>query len=212
MLGLVARLLGGAITPLVDQFSASSARLLRKLALFLVAGISLVVVLLALTIAFDLWIASLAGAIAGALAVAGVYLLVALVAIYLALRPAQPRRKRNEGQRPQEQAAEAAESRLDAQIDGFVAPLLRILQNLGLRREQLAVLAGTSLAKQVGPLPLVGLAILAGFLIGRMWGGWRAILRSDLVTTLLSTDILASLFGAARSQAADEPADPPGDG
>ena len=81
MLGFIARLVGGALDPLIDQVSTASARLLRKLALFLVAGVCLVVVLIALTIAFDLWVASKLGAIAGALAVAGVYLAVAIAAV-----------------------------------------------------------------------------------------------------------------------------------
>lgn len=194
MLGFAARLLGGAITPVIDQITHSSARLLRKLALFLLAGLCLVVVLIALTVAFDLWISSLAGPIAGALAVAGVYLLVAIIAVTLALR--SPASK----VRPPEDAAHRAkadsDSRLDAQVDAFAAPLLKVLQSLGLRREQLAVLAGTSFAKQLGPIPLVGLAIVAGFLIGRMTGTLRTFLGGDLIANLMSSDLLASLFGS----------------
>ena len=81
MIGLIARLVGGALDPLIDRVSSAGVRLLRKLALFLVAAVCLVVVLISLTIAFDLWVASKFGAIAGALAVAGVYLLVAIVSI-----------------------------------------------------------------------------------------------------------------------------------
>lgn len=194
MLGFAARLLSGAITPVIDQITHSSARLLRKLALFLLAGLCLVVVLIALTVAFDLWISSLAGPIAGALAVAGVYLVVAIIAVVLALR--SPKSK----VRPPEDAAHRAkadaDSRLDAQVDAFAAPLLKVLQSLGLRREQLAVLAGTSFAKQLGPIPLVGLAIVAGFLIGRMMGTLRTLLGGDLIANLMSSDLLASLFGS----------------
>ncbi len=194
MLGLAARLLSGAITPVIDQISHSSARLLRKLALFLLAGVCLVVVLIALTIAFDLWIASMAGAIAGALAVAGLYLSVAIIAVVFAVRAPKPKTPTPEDAAQRKQAD--ADSTLNAQVDAFAAPLLNILQSLGLRREQLAVLAGTSFAKQLGPIPLVGLAIVAGFLIGRMAGTLRTFLGADLIANLMSSELLASLFGS----------------
>ena len=58
----------------------------------------LVVVIIALTIAFDLWVASKAGPIVGALAVAGLYLVVGAGAVGLALRrpgaPAAPVHRR----------------------------------------------------------------------------------------------------------------------
>jgi hypothetical protein len=194
MLGFAARLIGGMFTPLIDQASASTARLLRKLALFLAAGLALVVVLIALTIAFDLWIASMKGPIVGALAVAGLYLVVAVIAVVMALRPGA--KTQPAAERKANEAGSTARRGLDAQVDEFAAPLLDILQNLGLRREQLAVLAGTSVAKQIGPIPLVGLAIVAGFLIGRMGGGLKGLLSSDLLSTLLASDLFAALFGA----------------
>ena len=209
MFSLLARLVGGVFTPLIDKASASTARLLRKLALFLVAALALVVVLIALTVAFDLWISSLYGSIIGALAVAGLYLAVALLCIFLAARPARTTRLREGETREQaeaEKVAEAQASGVNSQIDDFAAPLLNILQNLGLRREQLAVLAGASVAKQLGPVPLVGLAIVAGFLIGRMWGGWRGLLSNDLVATILSSGIFGSKAEEAAEDAKDEAA------
>ena len=193
MLGFLARLVSGALDPLIDQVSTASARLLRKLALFLVAGLCLVVVLIALTIAFDLWIASKAGAIVGALAVAGLYLLVAVGAVLLGLSKDRPKPATAAARAEAERAAEseAAASGRGEQIDAFTAPLMAALASLGFRREQLAVLAGSSLAKQLGPLPLVGLALLGGFLVGRMWKSWRGLLSSDAIASILG------LFGAA---------------
>ena len=194
MFGLLTGLLGGAVAPLIERLSTASANLFRKVALFLVAGLCLIVVLLALTIAFGLWITSLAGAIVGCLAVAGLYLLVAVLAIALALLGGAKARVEAvaapDGRREDERA-------FDAQIDQFSAPLLRTLQQLGLRRELFAALAGTSVAKRLGPLPLVGLAIVAGFLVGRMWKNWRGLLTSEAVMTLVS---MLGLFG-------DRPAD-----
>ncbi len=190
MLAFLARVAGGAVAPLVDRVSAFGASLARKLVLFLVAGVCFLVVLAALTIAFDLWIAMLAGPIAGALAVAGVYLAVGLLAVTLAMRgdrSAQGRVKAGARAEEESQGDEAAAggTTRNAQIDRFIAPILGMLQNLGLRREQLAVLAGASMAKQLRPLPLVGVAIVAGFLVGRVWKGRDVLLSTELVTTLL---------------------------
>ena len=179
MIGFVARLIGGAVSPLVDQVTAFGASLLRKLALFVVAAFCMVVVVIALTIVFDLWIASLAGSIVGALAVAGLYLAVAIIAVVLATRG---------GAKPAQAEAEpaaAASAAKDEKVDQFTAPLLAMLASLGLRREQIAVLAGASLAKRLGPVPLVGIAIVAGFLIGRLWQGWDSLVSSELVDSVL---------------------------
>ena len=189
MLGFLTRLLGGAVAPLIDRLSAMSARLLRKLALFAVAAVCLVVVLVALTIAFDLWIATLAGPIVGALAVALLYLIVAAVALVAALRDGRPRTREDE-------APAAAAPEVEEQIDRFTGPLMRVLGQLGLRREQLAVLAGGTLAKNIGPLPLVGLAIVAGFLIGRTWKTWKSLISPEMLATIVS---MAGLFGGAKT-------------
>jgi hypothetical protein len=201
-LGLVGKLIGGVTTPLIEEFTAKATRLLSKLALFFVAALCMAVVLIALTVAFDLWISGLYGPVAGALAVAGLYLAVALAAVATALLI---------GHKPAVRAASAADAdpvagqpSLDAQIDAFARPLLRTLRNLGLRREVLAVLAGTSVAKQMGPLPLVGLAIVAGFLVGRMAGGLRRLISPDLIGMLAKSELFAGLF-RPRSEPADVP-------
>jgi hypothetical protein len=189
MLGLAARLIGGFFTPLIDQASASTGRIVRKLALFVLAGVALIVVLIALTIAFYLWIASLRGPIVGALAVAGLYASIAFIAVLLALRSGgAPRSERATPTGLSGQTGGAT----DAEIDAFAGPLLAVLAKLGLRKEQLAVLAGTSVAKQMGPIPLVGLALVAGFLLGRMG---RRIFPADLFASLMAaSDLVADLL------------------
>lgn len=198
MFGFIAGLLGDAIAPLVDRIAVASARLLRKAALFAVAGLCLLVVLIALTIAFDLWIASLAGPIVGALAVAGVYLLVAIIAIVLALKEDAPAKATAA---PAEEAA-AAHSAMNDQIDQFTAPILALLQRFGLRQEQLAVFAGASLAKRLGPLPLVGCAIVAGFVVGRLWKSWRHVLEAGLALS----PFLAEIFANRQAEGEETPA------
>ncbi len=196
MFDLLARLAGGAVQPLIDRLSAAGASLARRVALLLVAGICFVVVLIALTAALDLWVAELAGPIAGVLAVAGVYLVVGLTAGITGLRGGA---KPAPSTKAQPAEAETTRAR-QIQIDQFIAPLLGMLQRLGLRREQLAVLAGASVAKQLKPVPLVGLAIIAGFVIGRMWKGWDGLFSLDVVTALLG------MFGLP-ARTGDEPED-----
>ncbi len=198
MLGLLTGVIEGAVAPLLERFSKLSAALFRKMALFVVAGLCTLVVVSALTHAFDLWITTLAGPIIGSLAVAGVYLLIALIAILSALRRAPPSpsvaSEANDEARRQERA-------FDSQVDQFSAPLLKLLRQFGLKRELIAVLAGTSVAKRLGPLPLVGLAIVSGFLIGRMWKTWRGLLTSEAIMGAVSA---LGLFG---SRMAREPED-----
>lgn len=203
MFGFVARLIGGAVSPLVDQVTAFGASILRKLALFVLAAVCLMVVVIALTIAFDLWISSLAGPILGALAVAGLYLIMAVTAVVLALRDG---RNPSEATVPSGETAEqeAREAAKDEKVDQFTAPILAMLASLGLRREQIAVLAGASLAKRLGPVPLVGIAIVAGFLVGRIWRGWEDLLSSDLVERVL--DLVVPGRSAPKPATRDESA------
>lgn len=203
MFGFVARLLGGAVTPIVDRLTAFGTNLLRKIVLFLVAALCMVVVIVALTVAFDLWIASLAGPIVGALAVAGLYLGIAIAAVAFALRIGSKPVERASDDSTERNAREATGAEKDAKVDQFTAPILAMLASLGLRREQIAVLAGASLAKRLGPVPLVGIAIVAGFLVGRLWQGWDALVSSDLVDNLLD---LVNPTRHAHAEASEESA------
>ena len=188
MFGFVASLVGGALAPLFEAAADFGARLLRKLALFLVAALCMIVVLIALTLAFDLWIASMAGPIAGALAVAGLYFLIAAVAVMLAVRDPRPAAAAV----PDAAAATPRNPQLGAQIDQFTKPILDVLQRFGLKREQLAVFAGATMAKRLGPLPLVGCAIVVGFLVGRLWKGWRHALEAGFALSPFLTDLFAA--------------------
>ena len=192
MFGFVASLVGDAVAPLVDAAADFGARLLRKLALFIVAALCLLVVLVALTFAFDLWIATLAGPIVAALAVAGVYLLVAILAVVFALRDSRPEATARPEAAAAQPAAAPGNPQLGAQIDQFIKPILDVLQRFGLKREQLAVFAGATMAKRLGPLPLVGCAIVVGFLVGRLWKSWRHAMEAGLALSPFLTDLFAA--------------------
>jgi len=209
MLGFITSLVGDALAPILDRLATASARLVRKIVLFLVAGLCALVVLVALTIAFDLWIATLAGPIVGALAVAGLYLAVAVGAVVLALRDTP---EPNAATKPAASAAHADPSAASnasetaARIDQFTAPILDLLQRFGFKREQLAVFAGATLAKRLGPLPLVGCAVVAGFLAGRLWRSGRHLVEAALAASPLLGALLGDLASRAeQTQTRPEP-------
>lgn len=199
MVQFILRWIGGMFAPLIDRASDAAARLLLKAALFLLAGVAFLVVIFSLTLAFAFWVARDMGPIAGALAVAILYALVVALAVFFAVR---------KGAAPLPEAAvEPAETGTPVdpetaeQIDAFASPLLETLSRLGLRREQLAVLAGTSLAKRISPVALVALALATGLLIGR---NWRRLVSADLLTPQL-TDLLTRLFGAGTDETEPPP-------
>ncbi len=155
------------------------ARLLMKAALFVVALIALIVTLIFLTAAFFIWIDQLAGPLIAALAVAGLYLGIAIIAILCAVyggndKPRNtPKQAAAAGvknlrseQAGHEEASEQEERA--AIISEAVLPLLEVLRALGWKREEMALLASAELAKTLPPLTLVGLALICGFMIGRM--------------------------------------------
>lgn len=195
MVQFIFRWIGGMFAPLIDRVSDAAARLLLKAALFLLAAVAFLVVIFALTLAFAFWVARDMGPIAGALAVAILYALVAALAVFFAVRKGAQPVPVAAGQEPT-QAADSVDPETAEQIDAFATPLLETLSRLGLRREQLAVLAGTSLAKRISPVALVALALATGLLIGR---NWRRLVSADLLTPQL-TDLLARLFGATAEE------------
>jgi hypothetical protein len=197
MVAMILRFVSGAFAPLFDQATDAGARLLWKLALFAAAAAALAIAGIAATLAFGLWIASMRGPVAGALAVAALYAAVAILAVVLALWP-----RRAATARAAQDPVRESQTKTNDEIDAFTAPLLDALSRFGLRREQLAVLAGASLAKQLGPLPLVGLAILAGFLVGRLWHG---LFSQEAIASLLGSDFIASFFKRREPEDADEP-------
>ncbi|WP_020173993.1 phage holin family protein [Methyloferula stellata] len=155
------------------------ARLLMKAALFLVALIALLVAAIFLTAAFFIWIDQLAGPLIAALAVAGLYLVIAVGALLFAIyggneKPRDVSKEaKTDGVKSQRQENASPENARDeedraAVIAEAIVPYVEILRALGWKREEMALLAGAELAKTLPPLTLVGFAIVCGFLIGRM--------------------------------------------
>jgi hypothetical protein len=189
---LITGLLSGALAPLQDRVTEIISRLVKKAALLFAAAIAFLAALIALTIAFDLWIATLAGPIVAALAVAALYILAGTLAVVLALRdvpqpagaaPAQP------------SGAPIARD----EINQAAAPLLDLIKRSRGNPEQMALITAAFVAKKTGPVTLAGGALAAGFVIGRFWKSWRQILESG-VTALPVLAALLEQFAADSSK------------
>ncbi len=155
------------------------ARLLMKAALFAVAFIALIVAAIFLTAAFFIWIDQLAGPLIAALATAGLYLGIAIIAVLCAIyggnekppaasKPAAAASAKNlHREKTSQDHSKEQEERAEV-ISEAVLPLLEVLRALGWKREEMALLASAELAKTSPPLTLVGLALICGFLFGRI--------------------------------------------
>jgi hypothetical protein len=167
MNALINRLITDATAPIEKM----SARLFKKAVLFFVAMSCLFVSSIFLTIALFVCVQKLAGTAIAALGTGGVYLGVALICIVVASRGSRhgapaaaelgPMTETRET--PPRQKLEFAST-----IDEAVAPVLDILRDAGLERERLALAAGTEIAKQLHPFSLAALAVVAGFILGRI--------------------------------------------
>jgi hypothetical protein len=164
---LISRLISDVTAP-VEQMSA---RLFKKAVLFLVAIGCLFVCSIFLTIALFIFVQPWVGTAMAALGTGSLYLGVAGICIAVASRDKA------------EQAAPAA-AECDAMTgtkgtstqklafasnnDEAVAPILDFLRDAGLQRERLALEAGMEISKRLHPFSLAALAIVAGFILGRI--------------------------------------------
>lgn len=126
-----------------------------------------------LSIALDLWLTRLAGPIVGALGAAGLYLFVALLSLILlsarrskSAAPSKKNLARALGAADNPDAAGEA-SEFSAGIEETIAPFVAVLKDMGMKREEAAVRLAAEASKQIGPLTLVGLALVVGFLAER---------------------------------------------
>jgi len=172
------------LTQLVNQtiiipLQEKGARLLMKAGLFCVAAFTFFLGIVFLIVAFFIWIYTLAGALIASLAIAGGFFLIALIAVLglfsdrffqtKARKPAPARPAQGTAHRGPNMDAERAEENFrSVEITDAIQPIIETLRSLGMKREELALLAGAELAKKLPPLTLMGLLLVCGFLIGRM--------------------------------------------
>ena len=168
MNALINRLISEAAAPI----EKAGARVFKKAMLFLVAMSCLFAGSIFLTIALFFFVQSLAGTAIAALCAGVLYLGVALIWVMVAARE-----RSRHGAPAAADSGRATESReappwpnleFARNIDEAVAPVLDILHDAGYERERLALAAGTEIAKQLHPFSLAALAIVAGYILGRI--------------------------------------------
>lgn len=147
----------------IQRFAASMMQPVRqrivrggRVALLLLVAFALLAIALAYAAAaLSSWLTALYGPIIAALALAGIFLLLALAALGLALR-----------QRSAGQDADGADLRkaLAASLDGAPSGGDAKASDLA------SLVAGVAAANRLKPFELVALAVLAGFLVGRRNG------------------------------------------
>jgi hypothetical protein len=168
MNALFNRLISDAAAPIEKM----SARLFKRAVLFFVAMSCLFVGSIFLTIALFVFVQPILGTAIAAFGAGSLYLGVAGICIVIASR---------DGAEQATLAAAASDPMTEAKrnsstqklafasnIDEAVAPVLEILRDAGLERERLALAAGTEIAKQLHPFSLAALAVVAGFIVGRI--------------------------------------------
>jgi hypothetical protein len=167
MNALISRLISDATAP-VEQMSA---RLFKKAVLFLVAIGCLFVCSIFLTIALFIFVQPLVGTVIAALGTGSLYLGVAGICIAVASRgkeQAAPAAAECEPMTETKGNSSTQKLAFASNNDEAVAPILDFLREAGLERERLALEAGMEIAKRLHPFSLAALAIVAGFILGRI--------------------------------------------
>jgi hypothetical protein len=170
-------LVNGLARYAAEPFERLGARFARQCALFIFGLSCLLVSLVFLTVALYDFLQTWEGAKIAALSIGGAYL--SLACVSLAVVGVAMRGTPDSGREtPVLSRVEAADeemapmqsnapSEFARQIDDVVEPIVGVLDDAGLRRERVALLAGAAIAKELKPLTGVAFAIVTGFILGR---------------------------------------------
>jgi hypothetical protein len=162
---LINRLVSEATAPIGEM----SMRLFKMAMLFFLAMSCLIASAIFLTIAFFEFLEPLEGYAGAAFGVGGLYLVAALICIFVIAREKPGRAPQAAAALPENKEIKSSQKALFANnIDETIAPILDVLHESGMERERLALVAGAEIAKQMRPFSLVALALVAGFVIGRI--------------------------------------------
>jgi len=110
------------------------------------------------------------GGTIAALVVAGVYLVFAIIC-FMALKIMQ--RSAAKAEARQATFAAATSDVVSEEMQRAAEPWMQILETAGLYRERAALLVGGEALRKMKPMQLVGVAILGGFVFGRVITGGR---------------------------------------
>jgi hypothetical protein len=146
------------------------ARIVQSAVLLTIAGICLIIMWGFLTAALFIFLEDRFGGTIAALVVAGVYLLFAIIC-FLALKIMQ--RSAAKAEERQATFAAATSDVVSEEMQRAAEPWMQILETAGLYRERAALLVGGEALRKMKPMQLVGMAILGGFVFGRVITGGR---------------------------------------
>jgi hypothetical protein len=136
--------------------------------LLTIAGICLIIMWGFLTAALFIFLEERYGGAIAALVVAGLYLLLAITC-FVVMKILQRSAART--LRAQPTFAAATSDVVSDEVQRAAEPWLEILETAGLYRERAALLVSGNALRKMKPMQLVGMAILGGFVFGRVISG-----------------------------------------
>ncbi|MBV8849871.1 MAG: phage holin family protein [Methylobacteriaceae bacterium] len=146
------------------------ARFVQSAVLLSIAGICLIIMWGFLTAALFIFLEDRYGGTIAALAVAGVYLFFAIVCVVV-LKIMQRSAAKPEELQPT--FAAATSDVVAEEVQRAAEPWMEILETAGLYRERAALLMSGEALHKMKPMQLVGMAVLGGFVFGRVITGGR---------------------------------------
>jgi hypothetical protein len=166
MKAFLERLIREAVAPI----KRAIARAVQSAALLTIAGICLIIMWGFLTAALFIFIEDRYGGTIAALAVAGFYLLLAIIC-FVVLKMLQ--RSAAKAERQQPTLADATGEVVSEEVQRAAEPWMEILETAGLYRERAALIVSGGALRKLKPMQLVGMPVLGGFVFGRVLTGGR---------------------------------------
>jgi hypothetical protein len=145
-------------------------RIVQSAALLTVAAICLIIMWGFLTAALFIFLEDRYGGTIAALAVAGFYLLLAIICVVV-LKIMQRSAAKAELHEPR--LAAATSDVVSEEVQRAAEPWMQILETAGLYRERAALIVSGEALHKLKPMQLVGMAVLGGFVFGRVITGGR---------------------------------------
>jgi hypothetical protein len=146
------------------------ARIIQSAVLLTIAGICLIIMWGFLTAALFIFLEDRFGGTIAALVVAGVYLLFAIICVAVLKIMHRSAAKAEERQAT---FAAATSDVVSEEMQRAAEPWMEILETAGLYRERAALLVSGDALRKMKPMQLVGMAVLGGFVFGRVITGGR---------------------------------------
>ena len=145
-------------------------RIIQSAVLLTIAGLCLIIMWGFLTASLFIFLEDRYGGTIAALVVAGVYLLFAITC-FIVMKILQRSAAKAEHEQPT--FAAATRDVVSDEVQRAAEPWMEILETAGLYRERAALLMSGEALRKMKPMQLVGMAVLGGFVFGRVITGGR---------------------------------------